>query len=125
FDLWIIGLIVMLPLTIVLTQTIGISILQAKNLHKFRAITYLMIAIINSLISVYLSKTHGGIGAAIGTSLSLVIGNIIVMNLYYHFKVKLNMIRFYKELVSGLLLSVIVSILIGSLLNLITINTWT
>jgi len=122
---WIIGLIVMLPLTIVLTQTIGISILQAKNLHKFRAITYLMIAIINSLISVYLSKTHGGIGAAIGTSLSLVIGNIIVMNLYYHFKVKLNMIRFYKELVSGLLLSVIVSILIGSLLNLITINTWT
>src|SRR5690625_7105403 len=83
-----------------------------------------MIAIINSLISVYLSKTHGGIGAAIGTSLSLVIGNIIVMNLYYHFKVKLNMIRFYKELVSGLLLSVIVSILIGSLLNLITINNW-
>src|SRR5699024_9988365 len=71
---WIIGLIVMIPLIIVLTQTIGISILQAKNMHGFRAIIYLFISIINTMISIYLAKMYGSIGAAIGTSLSLVLG---------------------------------------------------
>lgn len=121
---WIIGLIVMIPLTVVLTQTIGITILQAKNLHKFRAIIYLIIAIINTFISISLSKQYGSIGAAVGTSLSLIVGNIIVINLYYHFKVKLNMVRFYKELVDRLLLAIILSLLIGSLLNLMRVETW-
>lgn len=121
---WRIGLIVMMPLTIVLTQTIGISILQAKNLHKFRAIIYLIIAIINTFISIYLSKLYGSVGAAIGTSLSLVMGNIIAINLYYHYKVNLNMLRFYKELFQGLLLAMGISLLLGSTINMITISSW-
>src|SRR5690625_1958890 len=121
---WIIGLIVMIPLTVVLTQTIGITILQAKNLHKFRAIIYLIIAIINTFISIFLSKQYGSIGAAVGTSLSLIMGNIIVINLYYHYKVKLNMVRFYNELMDGLLFAIILSLLLGSVLNLIQVETW-
>src|SRR5690625_1827371 len=45
---WIIALIIMIPLSVVLTQTIGISILQAKNMHGFRAFAYLSIAILNT-----------------------------------------------------------------------------
>src|SRR5699024_600589 len=121
---WIIGLIVMIPLIIVLTQTIGISILQAKNMHGFRAIIYLFISIINTMISIYLAKMYGSIGAAIGTSLSLVLGNIIIMNWYYHFKVKLNIPRFYKELFQGLLIAILLSMGIGSLLLMMSKATW-
>lgn len=123
-DSWKIGLVVMIPLMFVLTQTIGITILQAKNLHKFRAISYLIIAIVNTLISIYFVKKLGAIGAAVGTSLSLIIGNIIVMNLYYHIKVKLNMIRFYKEVSKGLLIAFIFATIIGSLLSKMTIENW-
>lgn len=36
-DAYIIAIIVMLPLTIPLIQTMGINILQDKNMHKFRS----------------------------------------------------------------------------------------
>lgn len=121
---WIIGLILMIPLFFVLTQTIGISILQAKNMHGFRAFSYLGIAIINTFISIYFAKAYGAIGAAAGTSLSLILGNIIVMNLYYHYKVKLNMPRFYKELFNGLFISFCASLVIGSSLLIIPGDSW-
>ncbi|WP_416115958.1 oligosaccharide flippase family protein [Peribacillus butanolivorans] len=121
---WFIALLVMIPLLLVLTQTIGISILQAKNMHGFRAIVYLCISIINIFISIYLSKLYGSVGAAIGTTLSLIFGNIIAMNLYYHFKVHLNIPRFYKELFKGLLISLLGSVAIGSMLLLASSISW-
>ena len=120
---WIIALIVMLPLLVVLTQTIGISILQAKNMHGFRAVAYLCIAIVNVFISIYLAKIYGAVGAAVGTTLSLIFGNIIAMNIYYHYKVKLNIPRFYKEL-SGLFISFICSVALGATLLFISNNSW-
>jgi len=121
---WVIALIVMFPLTIVLLQTIGISILQAKNMHKFRAITYLCISILNLFISIYLARIEGALGAAIGTTLSLILGNIIAMNFYYHFKVGLNMPRFYKELVNGLLISMVGSVGLGLITLTISSYSW-
>ncbi|KMK74334.1 hypothetical protein AB990_21250, partial [Alkalihalobacillus pseudalcaliphilus] len=76
---WYIALLVMIPLSVVLTQTIGITILQAKNMHGFRAITYLIISLINLCISIYLVQIYGVIGATLGTTLSLIVGNLIVM----------------------------------------------
>lgn len=121
---WIIALIMMIPLSIVLTQTIGISILQAKNMHGFRAIIYLCIAIVNTFISIFLAKIYGAVGASIGTTLSLIFGNIIAMNFYYHFKAGLNILRFYIELFKGLLISMICSIGLGLTLLLVSSNSW-
>ncbi|WP_416828191.1 oligosaccharide flippase family protein [Ectobacillus polymachus] len=121
---WVIALIIMIPLSIVLTQTIGISILQAKNMHGFRAGAYLVIAIVNTIISIYLAKIYGAIGASIGTALSLVFGNVIAMNIYYHVKAGLNIPRFYKELSKGLGISMICSIGLGATLLLIQSHSW-
>ncbi|MEI4829870.1 oligosaccharide flippase family protein [Bacillus sp. FJAT-53711] len=121
---WIIALLVMIPLLVVLTQTIGISILQSKNMHGFRAIAYLCISIVNLFISIYLAKLYGSVGAAVGTTLSLIFGNIVAMNIYYHVKVGLNIPRFYKELLSGLLISLISSIAVGAVLLLIPSSSW-
>lgn len=121
---WIVATIVMIPLVIVLTQTIGISILQAKNMHGFRALVYLFIAVINLFISIILGKIYGIVGVASGTALSLIAGNIIIMNFYYHFRVKLNIPRFFKETFSNLLFSMIITIIISSTLLLISEQSW-
>lgn len=121
---WLIALIIMIPLLVVLTQTIGISILQAKNMHGFRAVAYLAIAVLNTFISIHFAKVYGAIGAAVGTSLSLILGNIIAMNFYYHFRVKLNIPRFYKELSNGLLKSFILSLGIGGFLLFLPGESW-
>ena len=94
-----IALILILPLCISLVQNLGISIMQAKNMHKFRSILYAIIAIANIFISIPLAKKYEGIGSAIGTAISLVIGNGLIINIYYYKKVGINVIKFWKEII--------------------------
>ena len=93
-----IAIILIIPLCVPLIQNLGISIMQAKNMHKFRSLLLFFIAIANIGISIPLAKAYQGIGSAIGTSLSLIIGNIIIINIYYYKKVGINVIKFWKEI---------------------------
>jgi O-antigen/teichoic acid export membrane protein len=97
-----IGLILMVTATIPFLQSIGVEIQKAKNKHKFRSTTYFMIAIVNVIISIPLAKMYGGIGCAIGTGISLIVGNVFIMNWYYHKKIGLNMKIFWKEIIKFL-----------------------
>lgn len=117
YDLaYIIGCILMIPVTIPLIQNIGLSILQAKNKHKYRTIVFFFIAIANVLISIPLSKAYGGIGAAIGTAISLIVGQGFIINIYYHKKIHINIINFWKEIIKMSIPIFIVAIL-GFLCN--------
>lgn len=78
-------------------QSIGINILEAKNLHKFRAKIYLLIAIFNLIITIPLVNKFNIIGASIGTAIALIIGNVLVMNWYYNNVVGLHIKRYFKE----------------------------
>lgn len=95
---YIIACILMIPMTIPLIQNVGLNILQAKNKYKFRVIILILFAFVNVAVSIVLSKLYGGIGAAIGTSISLIGGSIISMNIFYHKKVGINMIEFWKNI---------------------------
>ena len=94
-----IALILIIAATIPFLQSIGIEIQRAKNKHKFRSIAFLLIAIINIAISIPLAKMHGGIGSAIGTGISLIVGNVLIMNWYYHKKIGLDIKFFWKEII--------------------------
>ena len=94
-----IAIILIIPLCIPLIQNLGISIMQAKNMHKFRSILLFGIAIANVCISIPLAKAYEGIGSAIGTSLALIIGNIIIINIYYYKKVGIDVIKFWKTII--------------------------
>lgn len=109
------GLILLVPLMIPEIQILGISILQAKNMHKFRSVTYFCIALLNVAISIPLAKKLGALGATIGTSLSLILGQIIIMNIYYKKAVGIEIGRFFKEVFSGLLPAALLTLLAGML----------
>ena len=95
---YIIACILMLPTTIPLIQNVGLNILQAKNLYKFRVIVLMIFAVVNVGISIVLSKLYGGIGAAIGTAISIILGQITFMNIFYQKKVGINIIEFWKNI---------------------------
>ena len=63
--------------------------MQARNLHQFRSIVYLFIAILNIVNSIQLVKSYGMIGCAVATGLSFIFGHIIIMNIYYQKKNKI------------------------------------
>lgn len=96
---YIIACILMIPITIPLIQNIGLSILQAKNLYKYRTMIFLGIAILNVFMSIPLTKMYGGVGAAVGTAISLILGQGLILNIYYHKKVGINMIEFWKNII--------------------------
>ena len=95
---YIIACILMIPVTIPLIQNVGLSILQAKNKYKYRTMIFFFIAIGNVALSIPLAKAYGGVGSAIGTAISLIIGQGIIMNIYYHKKVHIDIITFWKEI---------------------------
>ena len=117
-----ITLLLIIPMTFPLIQSIGIEIERAKNRQKFMCIIGIVLAIFNLIISIPLAKLCGGTGSAIGTAINLVIGYIFIRNWYYEKKIGLNIKEFFKEifkLFPALLLISIFGILILKFLKII------
>lgn len=123
-EVYIIVLLLMGSSTIPYIQNIGISIQTAQNKHQFRAILYTGIAVVNLVCSIILCKNFGAIGCAIGTALSLIIGNGFIMNVYYHKVIKLNMLAFWQSM-THFLPTILVLVGIGSaIMHFVSIDTW-
>lgn len=120
-DSYIIACILMIPITIPLIQNIGLSILQAKNLYKYRTIIFLFIAVLNVMISIPLTKLYKGIGAAIGTAISMILGQGIILNIYYQKRVGIDIIKFWKNIIR-MFIPMIIVIISGIVLNIIILS---
>ena len=94
---WLGALLVLLPLFIPLTQNVGLSLLQAMNIHRGRAIFLFYSSLICVIVGYVLTTFWGPIGMFIGTGVSLVFGQCVMINLYYHRRAGLNIPRFFRE----------------------------
>ena len=90
----------MAPVTVPLIQNIGIEIQRAKNKHQFRSKVYFVMALFNVAISIPLGMKWGGLGCAMGTGVSMIVCNGFVMNWYYHRHIGLDMLYFWKQILS-------------------------
>lgn len=96
-DAYYIVLIIITPAIIPLTQNVCLSIIQAKNKHQFRSVMYILIAILNILISIPLAKKYQGIGAAIGTAIGNLLGQILTMNIFYYKVIHIDIPTYWKN----------------------------
>lgn len=97
-DAYIISLLFFIPLTVPLIQNLGITILQARNEMKFRSVLYIIIALVSLAMQIVLTRFFGGIGCAMGVSGALVVGQILIMNVYYQRRQDLDIKTFWKEI---------------------------
>lgn len=79
-------------------QTVGLEIQRAKNMHKFRSITYLIIAVANAGLMIPLCKWWGGIGVAASILFTAFVGQVLLMNWYYKTHIHLNIRWFWKKI---------------------------
>lgn len=112
-----VAMILMIPMMVPLCQNIAIEIQRAKNRHQFRALVYLVIALFNLGITLYLCPRYGIIGSAFGTSIAVVIGHIIIMNWFYHCRMGLNMIYYWKNILR-IVPALVIPVLAGVGMNL-------
>lgn len=106
-DSYIITLIFFCSLFIPLIQTLGISILQARNQMKFRSLLYLAISMVSLAFQILLAKYYGAVGCAISIGAALIIGQGLIMNIYYQKKQGIDILKFWREIGKMLIAPVI------------------
>lgn len=97
-DSYIITLIFFCSLFIPLIQTIGISILQARNQMKFRSLLYLGISLISLVFQIVFAEYFGAIGCSMAIGGALIIGQGLIMNIYYQKRQGFDIIKFWQEI---------------------------
>ncbi len=113
---FVIALLLFVPTILPSIQNLGIEIQRAKNMHHFRSMVYVLVAVLNIIISIPLCHFFGEIGVAVGTAIPVFIGNGLLMNWYYHKYIGLDIPRFWRRIMAilpSLVIPAIVSIVIG------------
>lgn len=132
--------IILIPYGFVLSQSPGIEMLYVMKKHKARTYILLVSAAFNISITVYLVQVLGAVGAAVATSVTLFMGNFILLNIYYRRLLSMDLGLYLREvflknvLISSLVLfyghvlnslipqvSVLHFVVKGSLLNVLFI----
>ncbi|MBQ3027077.1 MAG: oligosaccharide flippase family protein [Alistipes sp.] len=103
-----ITLILFAALFIPLIQNLGIVILQARNQMKFRSLLYIVIATVGLAMQVLLAQKYGGLGCAFAIATALLLGQGVIMNIYYKKKQGIDIARFWKEILKMSIVTVAV-----------------
>ena len=119
-----VAVIIMVPNCIPLVQSAANSVLQAKNMHSFRAKSYLVIALVNVAGTLLLVRKYGIIGAAIPTGVAYVFGQGLTMNWYYWKRVGLDIPRFWKSLLPIFSIAAGLCILTLVISRTVDFNSW-
>lgn len=117
-DAYWLAIIMVLPVMIPLTQNTGIEIQRAKNRHKTRSLIYVLTSLIDIILSVMLIPTLGYWATAIGYVASILLGTGLFMNWYYHTRIGLDMVYFWKHQLPTIIMALVVTgvCLLGTML---------
>lgn len=111
---YLVALLLMSPQVIILSQSIGTQALWAKEKHKFQAILKFAIVIANVSLTIFLIKEWDALlGATVGTCISLVLGDILVMQIVFKRDLGLQLGSYYKHLAAGIVPALLICIAVG------------
>lgn len=124
-EAYFVAAILMFAYSLTLSESVGVQVLWAKNEQKELSVLKLGIVLLNVLLTVFLIKWNPLIGAAIGTFISIMLGDVILSNVLFYKKFKLNIFKYYLKLFKGILPCTLIVIILGLFINRIIIdNTW-
>ena len=107
-----------------LIQNIGIVILQARNQVKFRAILGVAVAILSLFLQLILSKQYSEIGCAVAIATMFLIGQGVIMNIYYSRKQGLDIVCFWKEIFKMSIIPILLTVTSIYTLRSYSIDGW-
>ena len=123
YESWGIAVIIMFSYTLPLVQTFANAILEARSKFAFKAVIYISLIASGTAIGAWLVRYFGATGIIIGSVSGWILSQAI-MNFYYARVIKLQILRFYKELLAKLLPTFIVILALGYGLNFIPGESW-
>lgn len=116
-DSYYVAALLITPSIIISTQAIPLTIILAENKIKIEAYGLIISSIISLLVSIILVKKIGAIGAAAGASAGLIFSYVVWMNVVYKKVLGINIYRFFKECHLKMLLPLILTAILGLLVQ--------
>ena len=109
---WYIFLIITPFMMVPLIQSVCISILNALDKRLFRSLILFFSSVLNIIITIFLIKKLGPIGAPVGTAISYLLGHILCLNIYYKRDIHLQVGRMFREILSRTWLSIFITCIV-------------
>lgn len=123
-DAYVITILFFVSLLIPLIQNLGVTVLQARNQMKFRSILYIVISLIALILQVVFTKKWGGIGCAIAISGALLLGQGLIMNIYYSRKQGLDIAGFWKEISKMSITPILLALCFITFFKYVILDSW-
>lgn len=101
----------------ILTESIGTQILWALNQHREQTILKTVIVLSNIALTILLIQWKPLLGATIGTFLSLMLGDVLVMNLIFRKNLDIRLADYYRGLFHGIVPCLIPALVTGLLVR--------
>lgn len=121
---FIITLIFFVTLLVPLIQNTGIVILQARNQMKFRSLLYLAISMVSLVLQILLSKRYGVLGCAVAIGGALIVGQGLIMNIYYATKQAIDIGAFWIQILKASFVPVLFTLTGIFITHLIDFYNW-
>jgi len=93
------------------------NVLKAKNLQRVPAMAYVAAAALSVPISWLLAEPYGLVGIISGAGVGLIIGNVIIANIYFKKCVGIDLSLLFKKIMTGALPVIAISCLAGYALS--------
>lgn len=123
-DAYWVALFTMIPSCIPLMQSVALNIIVAQNKHRFRALVFLAVAVVNVVGTMIAVNYWGIIGAALVSGIAYLIGPCFIMNWYYWKRIKLNIPRFWKSVAKIFVAPVILGVIFSVINIFVDFNNW-
>lgn len=108
-----VALMLMFAHMLIMTESIGTKILWAMNKHQLLSVVKFLIVVLNVGLTVVLIKWNPLIGATIGTVISLMLGDVLSMNIIFKRNIGISLKAYYIGLFRGILPCLVLSALAG------------
>lgn len=121
---YIIALIFFVGLFVPSIQNTGMVIMQARNQMKFCCLVYLAISFVSLGGQILVAKTFGSIGVAAAIGGGLLLGQGLIINIYYALGQRIDIVSFWREIGKMLLMPALLTALFMLLMSYVAIHSW-
>lgn len=118
---WYIAIVIMIPMFINMSNGVIINVLDVMNKRLSRSFILIFTTIANIIMTVFFLNVWGIVGAAIATAIATMVGQILIMNIYYKKIIGIDVLHLFHEIYAGILgfqiLGCVVAFVIGTFIS--------
>lgn len=120
---WKVALIIMLPMLINMSNGVMVNILDATDRRMARSGLLFFTTSANIVLTILWIEKYGVLGACIATAVCTIVGQVLLMDLYYYIKLHINILHFRYSVFKGIIFCQILSAAIALFIGDYIINT--